>query len=351
MNPIIFTEFILQRAPFNECHAPTIVETTEGLAVAFFAGSREGGADVGIWFATRELHGWSSPRLVATGQGRLRRYPCWNPVLFQPHQGPLLLFYKVGPSPSKWWGMLTTSDDSGQQWSKPVRLPRGILGPIKNKPLQLDDGLVLCPSSSERRGWQVLVESTQDLGQTWQSSGPLNNGRKLAAIQPSILQYRTGALQLLCRSKAGYIVSCWSSDHGQHWSSMELTVLPNPNSGTDAISLKDGRALLVYNHIGKASGKWGGRRSPLNVAISNNGALWQAGLILESQSGEYSYPAVIQATNGKVHIVYTWRRQNIRHVVIDPGRLVGVEMPGGKWPSRSPSLDAEDGALNHTLWL
>jgi alpha-L-rhamnosidase len=95
---------------------------------------------------------------------------------------------------------------------------------------------------------------------------------------------------------------------------MSDTELPNPNSGADAVSLKDGRAFLVYNHTRKG-------RSPLNAAISADGKNWRAALVLEDQPGEYSYPAVIQARDGLVHITYTWKRQNIRHVVVDLSRL------------------------------
>ena len=89
--------------------------------------------------------------------------------------------------PSRWWGMLRTSDDDGKTWSGPRRLPDGILGPIKNKPVQLAGGDLLCPSSTEHDGWRIHFERTGDLGRTWTRTEPLNDGRKIAAIQPSIL--------------------------------------------------------------------------------------------------------------------------------------------------------------------
>ena len=108
-------------------------------------------------------------------------------MLFQPKTGPLLLFYKVGPSPDAWWGMLQTSDDDGKTWSAARRLPDGILGPIKNKPVQLASGDLLCPSSTEHDGWRVHFERTADLGRTWSRTEPVNDGKQIAAIQPSIL--------------------------------------------------------------------------------------------------------------------------------------------------------------------
>jgi predicted neuraminidase len=324
---IVRTEFIFEQAPFPSCHASTIAETKGALVAAWFGGTRERNPDVGIWVSRTLNKAWSKPVEVANGiQKTGERYPCWNPVLFQPARGPLLLFYKVGPSPSAWWGMLTTSSDGGSSWSEPRRLPDGILGPIKNKPVQLADGTLLCPSSSENQGWRVHMEYTNDLGATWRKSDALNDRAQFGAIQPTILTYRSGTIQILCRSRQKRITECWSTDHGRTWSAMKSTELPNPSSGIDAVSLSDGRALLVYNHTERD-------RSPLNVAASSDGKQWKAALVLEDQPGEYSYPAVIQTRDGLVHITYTWKRQRIKHVALDPRKLVLREMQDGLWPN------------------
>ncbi len=298
------------------CHASTIVETADGLVAAWFGGTAEGKDDVGIWVA-RQLQGkWSAPVEVATGKENSERdYPCWNPVLFQPDQGPLLLFYKVGPSPRAWWGVLRTSDDGGQTWSDPRTLGEDknighLLGPVKNKPVQLADGSILCPSSSEHDGWRVHFEVTRDLGKTWEVFGPINDGKEFGAIQPSILKHAENKLQILCRSRQKVITQSWSHNGGKTWEPMTATSLPNPNSGTDAVTLQDGRQVLVYNHT--ASG-----RGMLNVAISKDGIEWMPIFTLENSKGEFSYPAVIQAKDGKVHVTYTYQRQSIKHVVLD----------------------------------
>jgi len=318
---VVAREFIYEQAPFPACHASTIAETPRGLVAAWFGGTKEGDKDVSIWVARRVGDGWSTPSEVADGrQEDGERFPTWNPVLFQAKGGPLLLFYKVGPKPNAWWGMLTTSSDGGENWSKPVRLPEGILGPIKNKPVELSDGSLLCPSSSEDKGWRVHLERTPDLGRTWTKIGPINDGVTFSAIQPSILFHPGDTLQVLCRSKQGKLVEAWSTDGGATWGPMTATSLPNPNSGTDAVTLKDGRAVLVYNPTTKG-------RTPLAVAISDDGKAWKAGPVLEDEPGEYSYPAIIQTTDGRVHVTYTWKRQRIRHVVLDPSRLVGRDLP------------------------
>jgi len=316
MVPPISSEFVFETAPFASAHASTIVETRDGLVVAWFGGTREGAADVGIWIARRDHDAWTAPVEIATGaQPDGTRHPCWNPVLVDVPGAALTLFYKVGPSPQAWWGMVRTSRDSGRTWSEARRLPEGILGPIKNKPVRLADGTLVAGSSTESTDrpsrWRIHFERTTDGGLTWTSSRPADDGRAIDAIQPSILVHPDGTLQAVGRTRSQRIFETWSTDGGRTWTAPALTSLPNPNSGIDAVTLRDGRYLIVYNHTTQG-------RSPLNVAVSRDGKTWKPSLALESGAGEYSYPAVIQTADGLVHITYTWKRQRIKHVVLDP---------------------------------
>ena len=326
-------EFIypIDDTPTPECHASTVAEVDGGLVAAWFGGRHEGYPDVGIWVSRYVDSSWTEPVEVADGvQSDTLRYPCWNPVLFQPESGPLMLFYKVGPDPRNWWGMLKTSRDGGKTWSKGSKLGMGplghLIGPVKNKPVQLEDGSILCPSSTEVREpgkddvWMVHFELTKDLGKTWQVIGPINDGQKFDAIQPSILFYRGGKMQILCRTKQGVISQSWSNDYGNTWDEMTATWLPNPNAGTDAVTLEDGRQLLVYNHTLR-SGDFPAVRNMLNVAVSYDGIDWIVVMTLERKKEEFSYPAVIQASDGMVHITYTFMRKTIKHIVVDPEKL------------------------------
>lgn len=315
---VMRAEFIFTRAPFRSAHASTIVETRNGLVAAWFGGRSEGAADVGIWLSRRRAGKWSAPVRVATGvQPDGKRYACWNPVLFEITRGNLTLFYKVGPNPREWWGMTRTSRNGGATWGPARRLPAGILGPIKNKPVRLSDGVVLSPSSTESSAspsrWRVHFERSGDNGRTWTVSAPPPD-TTIDAIQPTILTHRGGWLQALVRSQSTRILETWSDNRGVSWTALAPTTLPNPNAGIDAVTLKDGRLLLVYNHATAG-------RSPLNVAVSSNGRLWGPPVVLEREPGEYSYPAVIQTADSLVHVTYTWKRQRIKHVVIDPRRL------------------------------
>ncbi|MDP1814277.1 MAG: sialidase family protein [Leadbetterella sp.] len=318
-SPIIKSEFIYENAPFPSCHASTLAETPSGIVAAWFGGTAERDPDVGIWVSRIENGKWTTPVEVANGvESPKKRYPTWNPVLFQMPGAELILFYKVGPSPSTWWGMLKRSFDGGKTWSAAEKLPDGIYGPIKNKPELLSDGTLLCPTSSEDNGWRVHFEMTKDAGKTWTKTAAINDGKEFSAIQPSILFTKDGQLQILCRSKNSYILEAFSKDNGKTWSLLKPISLPNPNSGTDAVTLKDGRQLLVYNHVGKSEELWGGKRSPLNVAISDDGKEWKPFVVLENEPKmEFSYPAVIQTSDGKVHITYTWKRKKVRYVVLD----------------------------------
>ncbi len=328
----VSAEFIYDEAPFPECHASTIEQASDGTLIsAWFGGTREKNPDVGIWVSRHVDGKWTAPVEVANGiQPGGKRYPTWNPVLFQVPSGPLLLFFKTGPSPSTWWGEVILSADGGRTWDHRRRLPEGIAGPIRNKPVMIGD-LLLSGSSTEDDGWIVHMEGSRDLGRTWEKSGPLNSKTEFGAIQPTILKWPDGRVQILNRTRESVVSSNWMKDDWKSWTPMEATSLPNPNSGIDGVVLKDGRALLVYNHVGKQGNQWGGRRSPLNVAISRDGQTWDAALVLENEQGEYSYPAVIQSSDGRVHITYTWKRQRIKHVVLDPGALKPASMETSGW--------------------
>lgn len=312
---MIRKEFVFTEAPFPSCHAATIAELPDGaLLCAWFGGMREGAADVAIWLSRRENGAWSPPARVAAAEG----VPCWNPVLHRTRAGSLLLFFKFGPSPLTWTGALQRSADGGRTWSDPEPLPAGILGPIKNKPFELPDGTLVCGSSIESyRAWACWVDRTPDEGRTWTKHGPIQvPGLPYGIIQPAIFGTEDGRLAMLCRSREIHsMVRATSEDGGRTWTQAAPIDLPQNNSGLDAIRLRDGRVAVVYNHSTS-------ERTPLNLAVSGDmGRTWKAGPVLESEPGEYSYPAIVQGGDGTLHIAYTWRRQRIRYVSLEPGDL------------------------------
>ncbi len=349
---VVEEQFLYEQAPFPECHAATIAETPQGdLVAAFFGGTKERNPDVCIWVCRKPkgTEAWSAPVQVADGVlDAEHRVACWNPVLFQlpGSQGELWLFYKVGPNVGGWKGYMLRSRDGGKTWSSPEALPEGFLGPSKNKP-EYVDGRVICPSSTEGSQWRVHFEITEDMGKTWRKVGPLDaemsvptqlrkpgasfvedmesgtaiegeGAKPIYAIQPCLLKLSDGRLEMLCRTRNAKTGVSWSSDKGDTWSKLSLLELENNQSGIDAVTLRDGRHVVAYNDFETLPGTPKGARTPLSLAISDDGIHWRHWITLEdSPVSQYSYPAIIEGSDGFLHLVYTWRRQRIKYMRIE----------------------------------
>ena len=308
---------LFDKPPTPACHAATIVELASGdLLAAWFGGSYEGARDVGI-YTTHSVKGtWNKPRQIVTPlitEGDT--LPCWNPVLYRGHANRLYLFYKVGRNPREWFGAMVTSDDAGRSWGEPTYLPEGFLGPIRNKPVRLEPGIILCGSSTEdplTDEWRVHLERYTEATDMWERI-EVPNPAEFDVIQPTFLRHGADTLQLLCRSKHDRVIGSWSYDGGATWTAMDSLPVPNSNSGIDAVTLAEGGFLLVNNPLPRGADWWNGR-NVLNVVFSTDGVDWQPLLDLERhEEGEYSYPAIIQAADGPLHVVYTYDRKTIRH--------------------------------------
>jgi predicted neuraminidase len=324
---VLVREFIYDKAPFRSAHASTIVETpARTLLAAWFGGTSEGNKDVEIWLSRRSREGnWSTPIQVTDTPDM----PVWNPVLFQ-DSGKTWLFFKVGPSPREWVGGYRISSDDGLTWSPVEYLPAGLTGPIRTKPLRLSDGTWLAgtsveagydgntPASAPYRSWSVWVERSTDRGITWTKQGPIvDPDEPFGVIQPTLWETPDGEIRMLMRSteRLGRIMRASSKDRGMTWTPARVTELPNPNAGIDAVRLRNGLLVLVYNHLTKG-------RGAIHVAVSgDDGETWGSPVVLEDGQTELSYPAVIQAMDGAVHITYTWNRTRIRHLILDADAL------------------------------
>jgi predicted neuraminidase len=314
--------------PFASSHASTIVELKGGLLMAaWFGGTDEGNPDVAIW-GSRTGSGqadWSAPAELA----REPAVPCWNPVLFHTKDGRLWLYYKFGPSPSTWVAARKYSDDEGKTWSSAEHLPAGLIGPVRAKPLVLPDGTIVSGSSTEAyHSWAAWIERSIDNGKTWTRTGPfvpaadgVNPGSRpsnetTGIIQPSVVSLGGTHLRFYARSTASIarITVADSFDNGMTWTGARPIALPNPNSGIDAVALKDGRVVLVFNNTTTG-------RTPLNLGVSEDGEHFEVFETLEDSPGEYSYPAVIQGSNGDLYVTYTWNRKSIRFVRVSLVRI------------------------------
>ena len=330
---LISEEFIFQNAPHKECHASTLAQTSRGLVAAWFGGTKEKNPDVGIWSSYHDGKRWSSSRQWADGlQHKNLRYPCWNPVLYQPEANePLMLFFKIGPNPQEWWGELMLSYDRGRSFQSAQRLPEGIDGPVRSKPIRLENGALLFPSSTEHGDdWRFHFEKLND-GE-WSRVEPQQ--QLFQVIQPTLLNHPGQRIQALYRSKHGAIITNESKDGGESWSTLKKLGLPNNNSGIEGLTLSDGRHLLLYNHLGGQGNNGWGKRHAIHLAISDDGIVWKALAVIEKATeGEFSYPAMIQTKDGLVHMTYTWNRKRVKHVAIDPENLKpGVALNEEAWP-------------------
>lgn len=313
----IFTE---GQVSFEQCHASTLQSIgKDNLLAAWFGGTHESNPDVVIWSSLYANGKWESPVQIADGILDGQRYATWNPVLFQyPGTDTLFLYYKIGPNPREWRGYSKYSLDKGRSWSPSNPLAKGVLGPIKNKPVTLKNGLVLSPSSTESKEevWKAHLEISHDHGKTW-SISKIRQDTSIQVIQPSIVQHRDGRVQVLCRSKENKVMTAFSADQGMTWGPWQATNLLNPNSATDAIRLNNGLFMIVYNPAVAGKNWWEGR-TQLHVATSKDGLQWEDVLTLENgiKGDEYSYPTIIQDEQGLIHITYTWNRKGIKHIVI-----------------------------------
>ncbi len=296
----------------GEVHASTILRRPDGaFLAAWFAGTKEGHNDVSIRGAIGGAEGWSEPVCWA----RVCELPHWNPVLHQGSTGEVTLFFKVGADCAEWTTWVRRSADGGATWSPPVVLVQGDIrgrGPVKNKPILLADGALLAPGSREDGGlWRVLVDRSCDGGRTWSASDEVRMDRReitgKGAIQPTLWESAPGCVHMLVRTSCGWICRSDSEDGGLTWSPLHKTSLPNNNSGIDLARASDGTLLLAYNPV---EGDWAAR-TPLSLAASkDNGATWEPVLDLETESGEFSYPAVVATPHGFAG-TYTAKRKTI----------------------------------------
>jgi predicted neuraminidase len=303
--------FIFEKAPFPSCHASTLVEHEPGkLLAAWFGGRDEGAKDVQIWASVFDGKKWGELTVLGTESGQ----PCWNPVLFKTRKGTLFLWYKAGPKYDIWTGYVRTSTDNGQSWTKPEMMPATHVGPVRAKPIQLANGTILAGTSWESyRNWTPFVDRSTDEGKTWERSNPFPLPGKFGQIQPALFEAADGRMVVLMRSRdPRRICRSESTDGGKTFSPAEETVLENPSSGIDVVKTAAGDVFLIYNPVGTA-------RTPISLARStDDGKTWKRVADLETEPGEYSYPAIIEAASGSLEITYTWRRTHIKHVSFDP---------------------------------
>jgi len=344
------------------CHAAVLCETSQGdLLSAWYAGSAEGAPD-SVILGGRLAVGtaeWQSPEIWVNVSG----HAAGNPRLFWGPDGAVWLIAPVNYGHWCRGGtrlFLKRSYDNGHTWTDlETFLQRGgVLG--KNKPMHLPPAIWLVPAEYERE-WQVVFIRSADNGQRWSLVEP--PGQKPCLHQPSLVRLGSGELLAYMRSWEGFVYQTRSRDQGLTWTPPEPTEILNNNSGIDLLRLRSGRLVLACNPVGlgkdgkatcapetlpagtyrrtrieqaeldhylESGGEEGnirfphwGPRTPLSLLVSEDeGKTWRKALDVESGDGEFSYPAVIQAVDGGIHLIYTWQRRQIRHASFDESELM-----------------------------
>jgi|LSQX01.1.fsa_nt_gb predicted neuraminidase len=292
------------------CHCASIAERPGGgLFATWYAGSREGAADVAILCATHDGERWEEPRVLFDPPER----PGGNTVVYR-HDDSLWHFVDVIEGPEGWESAvlyLLRSHDGGETWTEAQVFDEEFGIMVRHAPIQLSGGRLLLPAYDEKV-WRGFAFITDDEGDTWRRSGWMV--AEAGCIQPTIIERSDGTLHALLRSDGNvpHAWECSSSDGGESWTQCVPSELRNPNSGADMILLSNGQTIACYND--SIAG-----RTPLTLALSEDeGRTWVAKRDVETDQGEYSYPTLIEASDGTVHLVYTWRRERIRWMNFAP---------------------------------
>lgn len=302
--------------PYN--HASSMAELPNGdFLVAWVAGSKEAAADTVI-VASRRRKGesqWSPPKVVSDNPAQGHA----NPVLF--FSSPKLwLFYSelVGD------GQLCLSSihqrfslDGGESWSAARIAVNAMCILPRNKPIVLRSGEWLFPLY-----WQALYQSqfwtSVNSGDAWSFKSAIGTWPS-SNLQPAVVQCADGSLYALMRngSDAGFTWEARSKDCGATWKTNERPDIPNPGSALDMIRLSSGELLVVCNPSTS-------ERTPLSVISSaDDGMTWTAPKAIAIGEPQFSYPSVIQAFDGMIHVSYSYRLAHIQHAEFNLEWLAG----------------------------
>lgn len=322
--------FLYEKIPGRPfCHAATAVQLPNGdLLAAFFSGQHEGAPDVAVLTARLKQGAevWGDIRVTVDTPGR----PYFNPVLFVNAVGTVRLFHMLllQDSLNLDDGLMfgVKSNDNGYHWSsppQPICTTRGCW--LRNKPIRLKSQRLLLPCYYENQfRWMGFCLYSDDEGETWKQSGWIKG--PVGVIQPTLLEKKDGSILALMRNNAPEdrpeqrrIWHSVSKDEGYSWSRCEPTELPNPNSGIDLVSLQNGNAVLAYNNSET-------KRTPLMLALSTDeGETWDKKRDVETDpENQYSYPAIIQSRDGKIHLFYSWKTERIKHVTVSEDWIAGA---------------------------
>jgi predicted neuraminidase/peroxiredoxin len=306
-------------------HCSTITEAPNGdMLCLWYAGSYESSDDQALYLARlpKGQRIWTAPHRIVWDP----EAPPGNAVIFTgPDQRVWIVWGRMeGSRPTRrgsGWSqcrlMARTSKDNGNTWTADEEMPNSFAWLPRNAPFTMKDGRFALPISghvdSVYAGFLLVLEPDN---RTWKRFGLMPGGE-----QPTVIQRDSGELLCLMRGEPRILQSV-SGDGGTTWTTPRRTELKCPDSGIAMTKLKSGRVLLAYNDTDKSD------RTPFNVIQStDDGKTWGEMKAIEQDWGEFSYPCIVQSSDGMVHLTYTYRRFSIKHVTFDEGWLKTKERP------------------------
>ena len=333
--PVTFTiGYTCENCLVPSVHGANVVEKLDGdLFATWFGGSREGGRDVVLWGADYSLatSSWSTPRRIispAETSAALGRYikTVGNSVLVRGEAGVLWLYY-VTVSVGGWAGSslnVIATLDEGKTWGTPRRLITSPFANIstlnKSAAVHYADGSIALPVYHEFIGKFAELLHIDKHGMLLDKIR-VTSGRH--SIQPLLLPVSAEKAIVLMRDTGpypGHVLLSRSDDGGKHWSTDEKLQLPNPDSAVAGLRRPDGSLLLVYNDVEVG-------RNSLALALSRDeGKSWLKVRHFEQDGAiksEFSYPYLIRSSDGNMHLLYTWNRKRIRHIVFNDAWVEG----------------------------
>ncbi len=312
----------------ESAHAASLAQLPDGrIVAAWFAGSREGAADVAIWFSVQGKEGWSTPQPIAnresTAGGTFAHVrKLGNPVLYA--EGSWLHLWYVSVAVGGWAGSSlnhSTSTDGGKTWSKPEKLQTSPLANISTlaraAPLALADGGLGLPVYHEffaKHGEWLRISAT---GRILDKVRMTHGVRTLQPAVAALDEQRAIALLRDAGGGPGKVQITSTTDGGHSWQAGAALPVPNPNASVAMIRLRSGRLLQAGN-------PQNGREALLLWISANEGKTWQASRTIESSpdgGAEFSYPSLLLGRDGRIHLAYTWRRQGIKHAAFSEAWL------------------------------
>ena len=315
--PMLRSQFIFQEVPGAAVHhCSTVAEAPNGDILAlWYAGSYESAEDQALYMARLEQGAfvWGAPERILVNHGQ----PPGNAVIFQ---GPDTRMHIIwGRMEGSWpkrrgsgWSdcrlMVRTSDDNGHSWSEDEEIEGSYGWLPRNTPVTLADGTFALPISGNVEGegsGSFLLVLDEGTG-TWSRRGFI-----AGASQPTVIVRDNGDLLCLMRHSPRTMQSI-STDHGHSWTAIEPTDRRNPGSGLDSVKLDSGRVLQVYTDT-----ETGSRYPMVIVQSDDDGATWDGLITLATDWGEFSYPSIIQASDGTIHLLYTYRRYSMMHTAFN----------------------------------